>query len=122
MAYTSGGWVSSDGGMVLPSEVFAEEDQFAVKERRGENVSRTSGMTSASRRLCLVSKTQCLHWVGIDVYAERMALGSFSAGEEVRISWDGRTKLTTRSASTESMKYRTSMLNNMLYFVAGDCG
>lgn len=40
----------------------------------------------------------------IDAYAERMALGSFSAGEEVRISWDGRTKLTTRSASTESMK------------------
>lgn len=45
---------------MLPSEVFAEEDQFAVRERRGENVSRTSGMTSASRRLCLVSRIQCL--------------------------------------------------------------
>lgn len=40
-----------DGGIVLPNLVFVVEDQFAVMERRGENVSRTSGMTSASRRL-----------------------------------------------------------------------
>lgn len=45
---------------MLPREVFAEEDQFAVRESRGENVSRTSGMTSASRRLRLVSKVEYL--------------------------------------------------------------
>jgi len=46
--------------------------------------------------------------------AARMVLGSFSPEEEMRISWCGSTKLTTRSASTESMKYRASMLNSIL--------
>jgi hypothetical protein len=42
-----------------------------------------------------------------------MMLGSLSAGCEVRISWCGSTKLTTRSASTESIKYRARVLNSM---------
>lgn len=44
-----------DGGSVLPSSVFVVDDQFAVMESRGENVSRTSGMTCPSRRLCGLS-------------------------------------------------------------------
>jgi hypothetical protein len=42
-----------------------------------------------------------------------MMLGSLSAGCEVRISWCGSTKLTTRSASTESIKYRARVLNSI---------
>ena len=39
--------MSAEGGRVLPSWVFAVEDQFAVMERRGEKVLSTSGMICA---------------------------------------------------------------------------
>lgn len=51
---------------------------------------------------------------GDGTYAAIMALGSFSAGREVRISWCGRTAQTTRSASTESIKYRANILNSIV--------
>ncbi|KAH0294714.1 hypothetical protein KCU62_g78, partial [Aureobasidium sp. EXF-3399] len=56
-----------------------------------------------SLRLFVVSGTCKGQRSEMATCADRMALGSFSAEEEVRISWCGSTKLSTRSASTESI-------------------
>lgn len=48
---TEGGCCREEGGSVLPRFVWAVEDQFSVKESRGEKVLSTSGMISALWRL-----------------------------------------------------------------------